>query len=65
MKNYLCSIFSGAAGAGSVSAAAAGDDVMAWVMLGINAAILITNAIIEIYRKWQDRDNDKKGGKKE
>ena len=64
MKNFFCSICSAVAGVSSVSAAVAGDDFMAWVMLGINAALLIANAVVEIYRKWRDRDDDKKGGKK-
>ena len=64
MKNFFCSICSAVAGASSVSAAVAGDDFMAWVMLAINAALLVANAVVEIYRKWRDRDDDKKGGKK-
>lgn len=45
-----------AAGTASVVTAAAGENVMAWVMLFINAAILISNAALEIYRNWRDKD---------
>lgn len=38
--------------------AAAGNGVMALVTVAINAALLIANAAIEIYRKFRDRDKD-------
>lgn len=47
-----------AAGTASVVTAAAGDNVMAWIMLFINAAILISNAALEIYKKWRDKDKE-------
>lgn len=34
------------------------ENVMAWVMLAINVATLITNCGISIYRKIRDRDKD-------
>lgn len=34
------------------------ENVMAWVMLAINIATLITNCGISIYRKIRDRDKD-------
>lgn len=37
-----------------------GDNIMAWVMLWINIATLLSNAAISIYRKWRDRDKDLK-----
>lgn len=45
-----------AAGTASVVTAAAGENVMAWVMLFINIMILISNAALEIYRNWRDKD---------
>jgi hypothetical protein len=42
----------------TASAAASGDGVLTAVTIGINAAILIANAAIEIYRKIRDRDKD-------
>lgn len=35
-----------------------GAQVIAYVTVAINAAMLVTNALIEIYRKWRDRDSD-------
>lgn len=34
------------------------ENVMAWVMLAINVATLLTNCGISIYRKIRDRDKD-------
>ena len=36
------------------------DNIMAWVMLVINVATLLTNCGISIYRKIRDRDKDLK-----
>lgn len=55
---------SATAGAASVGAAWAGDNVMAWVMLGINIITLLSNLALEIYRKWRDKDKDDSEGKK-
>ena len=49
---------SAAATLASTAASAAGDTVLTWVTLGINAAILISNCALSIYRKWRDRDKD-------
>ena len=49
---------SATAGAASVGAAWAGDNVMAWVMLGINIITLLSNLALEIYSKWRDKDKD-------
>lgn len=35
-----------------------GNEIITWVTLGINCLILISNAILDIYRKWRDRDKD-------
>lgn len=51
---------SATAAAGSVAASATGDNVMQWVMLGINIIVLLSNTALSIYRKWRDRDADKK-----
>ena len=61
MKDTITTLaLSATATAGSVAASATGDTVMAWVTLGINVAILVTNCAISIYRKWRDRDKDLK-----
>lgn len=49
---------SAASGAASVGAAWAGDNVMAWVMLGINIITLLSNLALEIYKQWRDKDKD-------
>ena len=50
---------SATAAAGSVAASATGDNVMQWVMLGVNILVLLSNTALSIYRKWRDRDKDK------
>lgn len=61
MKDTITTIaLSATATAGSAAASAAGDTVMQWVTLGINVAVLVTNCVISIYRKWRDRDKDLK-----
>lgn len=47
----------------SSASAFSGENVMAWVVLGINVITLISNAALAIYRKWRDRDKDKGGDK--
>lgn len=42
----------------SVTAVAGGNNLLAWVTVGINAVMLIVNAIIDIYRKFRDKDKD-------
>ena len=42
----------------STASAFGGDNVMAWVVLAINVATLISNAALAIYKKWRDRDKD-------
>lgn len=42
----------------STTSAFTGENVMAWVVLGINVVTLISNAALAIYRKWRDRDKD-------
>lgn len=37
-----------------------GNKVLAWVTIIINALVLVSNALLDIYRKWRDRDSDKK-----
>lgn len=50
----------------SAGAATATDGgIISIVSVGINASILIANAIVEIYRKWRDRDADLKKKKDE
>lgn len=57
MKKIFSSILSStAAGTASIVTAAAGENVMAWVMLFINIMILLSNAALEIYRNWRDKD---------
>lgn len=52
--------------AASAGAATATDSsIISIVSVGINAAILIANAVVEIYRKWRDRDADLKKKKDE
>ena len=53
---------SAAATTASSASAFTGDDVMAWVLLGINVITLLSNAALTIYRKWRDRDSDKDNG---
>ena len=48
--------------ASTAAAAATGDKILTYVTIGINAVILISNALLDIYRKWRDRDKDLKGG---
>lgn len=51
---------SATSGAASIGAAWAGDNVMAWVMLGINIITLLSNLALEIYKQWRDKDKDNK-----
>lgn len=51
-------VLSATATAGSVAASATGDNVMQWVMLGVNIVVLLSNTALSIYRKWRDRDKD-------
>ena len=39
-------------------ASVAQENVLTWVTVAINIAVLVTNAAIGIYRKWRDRDSD-------
>lgn len=49
----------------SLAATFNGDNVVAVVTCIVNVAVLLTTAIIDIYRKWRDRDKDlKKDGDK-
>lgn len=41
-----------------LAATATGDEVLVWVTMICNAAILVANCIVTIYRKWRDRDKD-------
>ena len=61
----LFSVASVATTAGAITGAATGDAVMAWAMTVCNIAILIANTAIVIYRKFRDRDDDKKKGGKD
>lgn len=57
----LASTVSAVCLAASAGAATATDgSIISIVSVGINAAILIANAVVEIYRKWRDRDADLK-----
>lgn len=51
-------VLSATAAAGSVAASATGDNVMQWVMLGVNIVVLLSNTALSIYRKWRDKDKD-------
>ena len=42
----------------STAASFNGDQIMAWVMLGINIVTLISNTALAIYRKWRDKNKD-------
>lgn len=42
----------------STAATFNGDQIMAWVMLGINIVTLISNTALAIYRKWRDKNKD-------
>lgn len=46
--------------ASTATATTLGSEIITWVTLGINVAVLISNALLDIYRKWRDRDSDKK-----
>lgn len=48
------------AAASTTAAATLGSEIITWVTLGINVMVLISNALLDIYRKWRDRDSDKK-----
>ena len=45
-------------------AATSGDKILTIVATVVNAAILLANGIITIYRKWRDRDKDLNATKK-
>lgn len=51
-------VLSATATAGSVAASATGDNIMQWVMLGVNIVVLLSNTALSIYRKWRDKDKD-------
>lgn len=65
MKNASYSLLSLLTGGGSIAAALNGENVLAYVMLFCNAAILLVNCAVEVYRKWRDRDKDLKSDGKE
>ena len=44
--------------ASAATAVESGDPRIVGVTIAINAAILIANAAVEIYRKFRDRDKD-------
>ena len=46
--------------ASTVTATALGNEIITYVTLGINVLILISNALLDVYRKWRDRDKDLK-----
>ena len=48
----------------TITATEVGNSVIMWVALGINVLTLVSNACLDIYRKWRDRDADKKEGAK-
>lgn len=56
----LSLVASVASTAGAITGAASGDAIMTWAMTICNIAILIANTAIAIYRKFRDRDEDKK-----
>lgn len=60
MKRGSWSILSAMMGGGSILSALNGDNVLSVVMLLCNAAILVVNCAVEVYRKWRDRDKDLK-----
>ncbi len=57
MKATLMSLAAGAASTGA--AIASGNEILSYVMIAMNALILISNTLLDIYRKWRDRDKDK------
>lgn len=67
MKNFNTAMLAASAtsGAASVGAAWAGDNVMAWVMLGINIITLLSNLALEIYKQWRDKDKEPSEKKEE
>lgn len=65
MENTAIIMCSAVTAASSTVYAFDGNDVMAWVMLGINIVTLISNAALAIYRNWRDRDKDKEDHKDE
>lgn len=52
-------------GGGSIAAVLNGENVLAYVMLFCNVAILLVNCAVEVYRRWRDRDKDLKSDGKE
>lgn len=50
--------------ASTATAFESGDPRIVGVTIAINAAILIANAAVEIYRKFRDRDKDLQNEKK-
>lgn len=42
----------------TTTAATLGNEIITYVTLGINCLILISNAFLDIYRKWRDRNKD-------
>lgn len=65
MKHASCSLLSLLTGCGSIAAVLNGENVLAYVMLFCNAAILLVNCAVEVYRRWRDRDKDLKSDGKE
>lgn len=64
IDNRICLAISGVATTASTASAFSGEDILAWVIFGINVITLLSNAGIAIYRKWRDRDADKDGDDK-
>lgn len=65
MKNASYSLLSLLTGGGSIAAVLNGENILAYVMLFCNAAILLVNCAVEVYRRWRDRDKDLKSDGKE
>lgn len=58
MKRGSWTFISLLSGGGSFLSALNGDNILAFVMLFCNAAILLVNCAVEVYRRWRDRDKD-------
>lgn len=46
--------------AATVSATKTGSEILTYVTLGITIASTLSNFLLDLYRKWRDRDEDKK-----
>lgn len=66
MNGFEHTVLSATTGtAATVSATKTGSEILTYVTLGITILSTVSNFLLDLYRKWRDRDEDKKPKKEQ